>query len=235
MHSLKVIQEDQFIEVVLFTKVAPRVWQNLCALLSSWVAMLDMGPQLLHVIDSLFSNEDCSARQTNFAECLLVSGLQMASEWLNIREVLSARAIEHQTLHRSQLEACSFSFRVFIINAWVFFVLDCIFRFKFVPSESLVIADYNRLKFSFANAAFIVFHKESDAQHALMANCFVVALAHRKVDDCVEAKNAALLAFACWNIRLNPFSCFIWPFGGSLRPVASASTASSTSTASVHN
>lgn len=80
MHSLKVIQEDQFIEVVLFTKVAPRVWQNLCALLSSWVAMLDMGPQLLHVIDSLFSNEDCSARQTNFAECLLVSGLQMASE-----------------------------------------------------------------------------------------------------------------------------------------------------------
>jgi hypothetical protein len=38
-------------------------------------------------------------------------------------------------------------------------------------------------KLLFANTALLLVQKEADAQHALMADLFVIAAAHSKVDD----------------------------------------------------
>ena len=55
--------------------------------------MLDMHPQLLHMVDPLLSNKDCATLETDEAESLLVIRFHVPSQALLIWELFLVVAI----------------------------------------------------------------------------------------------------------------------------------------------
>lgn len=61
MHSVQMLTEYVAIEEELLTEVTPGMRQDFSTSLTGRISMLDMLPQLLHVVDTLLANEDCAA------------------------------------------------------------------------------------------------------------------------------------------------------------------------------
>ena len=61
MHSVQMLTEYIAIEEELLTEVTPGVRQDFGTALTGGISMLNVLPQLLHVVDTLLANEDCAA------------------------------------------------------------------------------------------------------------------------------------------------------------------------------
>ena len=72
MHPVQMIMENSGIKEELFTEIAPRMRQYLCATITRWITVFNMIAQLLHVIDSLLSDKDSASFQTHQTEGLLM-------------------------------------------------------------------------------------------------------------------------------------------------------------------
>ena len=105
MHPVEMFAEYIAIEEELLTKVAPGMGQNLGALVTGRVTVLDMITQLLHVIDSLLANENCAAFEADETESFLVNRLHMASQTFLVRELFLVLTLIHQTSESSELHA----------------------------------------------------------------------------------------------------------------------------------
>lgn len=96
-----------------------------------------MGPELLDVVNALFSNEDGAAFQTNLAERLFVNSLHVTTETLDVREDGVAVAVENYALQNSLLHASPLCLLVHVQDGLVLLVLDArLFcpELKLVPS-----------------------------------------------------------------------------------------------------
>ena len=61
MHSIKVLLEHVGIEKVLLAEVAPWVGQDFSSAVTGRVAVLNVVPQFLHVVNTLLADEHCAA------------------------------------------------------------------------------------------------------------------------------------------------------------------------------
>ena len=66
------VKELQIIEVKLLTEVTVWMWQHLSVSIIANVTELDVLSQLLHVIESLLTDKNCTALKTNFAESFVM-------------------------------------------------------------------------------------------------------------------------------------------------------------------
>ena len=229
MSSLQMVHERKVIEKVLLTEVAPRVRQDFCTAICAHVTKLNVAAELLYMVYSVFSDEHSSTLKTDFAESFLVHWLQVTTKRFDIRECLWTLAVVHQTLKRPQLHTSSFCSRILVKDRLIFFVLNCVVRVKLIPCQSGVVANDNLLKLLFANTALLLVQKEADAQHALMADLFVIAAAHSKVDDGVWTQKTVLTdAFERFKVTLRFLVVIVMPV-----PTTSASTVASTATSSL--
>lgn len=78
MHFMKMLAENTAVKEEFLAEIAPRMGQNLGTLLICRITMLDMGSQLLQVVDSLLANKHCTALKADQTEGLLMRGLHMA-------------------------------------------------------------------------------------------------------------------------------------------------------------
>mgnify|MGYP001206290784 FL=1 len=78
MHSVQMLTEYVAIKEELLTEVTPGMRQDFSTTLTGRISMLNVLPQLLHVVDPLLANEDCAAFQADETESFLMRGLHMA-------------------------------------------------------------------------------------------------------------------------------------------------------------
>ena len=71
--------EQLVIEKVPFTEIAPWMWENFSLSIIARISKFNMIFELFNMIESLLSNEDQSAFQTNLAERFLMLRLQVSA------------------------------------------------------------------------------------------------------------------------------------------------------------
>ena len=124
MLPVQVIIECQVVEEELLAKVAVGVRQDLSMAFVTQITLLDMGPQGVHMVQTLLADEDCSAFEANFAERLLVPGLHVALERGPIRKLLlCTRTVWDWAVQCSQQETCLLGSIVVIVDRVVFGIL----------------------------------------------------------------------------------------------------------------
>ena len=79
MKLMQVLLESLCVVEELFTKVTPGMRQDLSPSLGPGVTIFNMRAQFLDVVNTLLTNEDSAALETDFAEGLLMDLFEMAS------------------------------------------------------------------------------------------------------------------------------------------------------------
>lgn len=154
--------KDVAIEEELLAEVTPGVGQNLSAPVTGRVAVLDMLPQLLHMVDPLLSYKDSAALKTDEAEGLLVRRFHMPSQAFLVRELFLVLAITDQTSECSKLHAFNLGRSVRVIDCLISPILVALMPHivvKFIPGERLVLSDNDFFELSFAERTIFVVHQ----------------------------------------------------------------------------
>ena len=98
--------------------------QNLAKFIVSRIAILNMFPQLLHMIQPLFPNKHGPTLETNFTKCLLMLRNEMALQRLDVGELLiGVWAVLYHTIEGSKHPAIPLSFIGVIVNAIIIVIL----------------------------------------------------------------------------------------------------------------
>ena len=105
VHAIQVLNEHIAIKEELLAKVTPRVREDLCTTITRWVSMLDVPSQVLHVIDSLLTDEHCAALKADETKGLLMRVFHVASQAFLVWEVILGRALVDQASQSSELHA----------------------------------------------------------------------------------------------------------------------------------
>jgi len=79
MKLMQVLLEGLCVVEELFTEVTPGMRQDLSPTLGPGVTIFNMRAQFLDVVNTLLTNEDSAALETDFAEGLLMDLFEMAS------------------------------------------------------------------------------------------------------------------------------------------------------------
>jgi len=77
MHFIQMLAELTGVEEEFLAEIAPGMGQNFGTLFICRVTVLDMGSQLLQVVDSLLANKHCATLKADQTEGLLMRGLHM--------------------------------------------------------------------------------------------------------------------------------------------------------------
>jgi len=93
MVTVEVLVKYSTIEEELLTKIAPWMRQDFCTSVTGGVSMLDVTPELLHVVDSLLADEHGAALEANQAESLLMGRFHVAAQAFLVGEGLLLAAI----------------------------------------------------------------------------------------------------------------------------------------------
>jgi hypothetical protein len=72
--------KQQLIEEELLTEITPRMRQNLSTFLRPNIAIFNVVPQRLYMVNPLLSNKDGASCQANLAKSLLVSCFHVTSQ-----------------------------------------------------------------------------------------------------------------------------------------------------------
>jgi hypothetical protein len=196
MVSVQVLEELQVTEEELLAEIAVRMRQDVTKLVVSYVTVLNVPSQGLDVVKALFSDEDRSTSQAHLAECLVVLGLQVALQALDVWELLVATAVVHHAGKFSELHACPLGLAIVKVYGLVFLVLVTLalqLLFEVCPLKVPVIGDDHLFQLSLADGALLVLHDESQPEAASVADVLVATNTQGKVGQLVQAENATFV------------------------------------------
>ena len=105
VHAVQVLNKHIAVKEELLAEVTPWVGEDLCTTITRWVPMLDVSSQVLHVIDSLLTDENCAAFQADETKGLLMRVFHVAPQAFLVWEVILGSALVDQASQSSKLHA----------------------------------------------------------------------------------------------------------------------------------
>jgi hypothetical protein len=161
------------------------------------ISKLNMLSQVLHMVESLLSDENSSSLQTNLAESLLMVLLQVSLQRRHIRELrVASLARGDHAVQNSKPHTGFLSLWGVVENGLVGSVLDALlaeFAVEGVEGHFSVISDNDLVELSFTNGALLVLQNESEPECTDIAHVLVVARTEGEVVEVLEAKHAVVL------------------------------------------
>ena len=105
VHAVQVLNKHIAVKEELLAEVTPWVGEDLCTTITRWVPMLDVSSQVLHVIDSLLTDEHCAVLKADETKGLLMRVFHVASQAFLVWEVILGSALVDQASQSSELHA----------------------------------------------------------------------------------------------------------------------------------
>jgi len=158
MLPVQVVDEGQVIEEELLAEVTVWMGHDLPVLFIADVSVFDVGTELLYVIESLLSDEDCTAFEADLAEGSVVRAFQMPLERSHVRKVLSGVAIMNQAIQRTKVQARLLRCRTMEIHSiilWVCLAIPFDLLVEKAPGKILIIRDYDLIQVSITHGALL--------------------------------------------------------------------------------
>lgn len=159
MIAVQVLIESAPVEEKFFTKVTPWMRQDFGALVTCRVSMLNMTPQLLHVVDSLLTHKHSTALEANQAEGFLMCCLHVATQTFLVRERFLCGALIYKAGQCTQFHSFNLRRQIMVKNRLVLFVLIAVVADLLIegaPSECLILSNDDFFELLLAKSAFLV-------------------------------------------------------------------------------